>query len=198
MKFGYTRVSTAMQAREGTSLESQKARLIDAGVQEAHIFTDEGVSGAKSSRPALDKMLSQLREEDEVVVPSLSRLGRNHTDLMILVSRLRSLGVEVSFLSEGFDTRTAAGRMMLGVFGALAEMERELIAERTALGRERARALGRLGGRPKKYDARTLARVRRMERTDDLTVKERASALGIPVASYYVLRKRLRDQDAAA
>ena len=76
MRFGYTRVSTAMQAREGTSLESQKARLIDAGVQEAHIFTDEGVSGAKASRPALEKLLDRLRDGDEVIVPSLSRLGR--------------------------------------------------------------------------------------------------------------------------
>ncbi|RCS86653.1 recombinase family protein [Brachybacterium alimentarium] len=198
MKFGYTRVSTTMQAREGTSLESQKARLIDAGVQEAHIFTDEGVSGAKASRPALEKLLDRLRDGDEVIVPSLSRLGRNLTDLMNLVSRLRSYGVEVAFLSEGFDTRTATGRAMLGIFGALAEMEREQIAERTALGRERARALGRLGGRPKKYDARTLEKVRRMEGTDDLTVRERASALGIPVASYYVLRKHLQEQDAAA
>ena len=198
MKFGYTRVSTAMQAREGTSLESQKARLIDAGVQETHIFTDEGVSGAKANRPALEKLLDRLRDGDEVIVPSLSRLGRNLTDLMNLVSRLRSYGVEVAFLSEGFDTRTATGRAMLGIFGALAEMEREQIAERTALGRERARALGRLGGRRKKYDARTLEKVRRMEGTDDLTVRERASALGIPVASYYVLRKRLQEQDAAA
>lgn len=198
MKFGYTRVSTAMQAREGTSLESQKARLIDAGVQETHIFTDEGVSGAKANRPALEKLLDRLRDGDEVIVPSLSRLGRNLTDLMNLVSRLRSYGVEVAFLSEGFDTRTATGRAMLGIFGALAEMEREQIAERTALGRERARALGRLGGRRKKYDARTLEKVRRMEGTDDLTVRERASALGIPVASYYVLRKRLLEQDAAA
>lgn len=198
MKFGYTRVSTTMQAREGTSLESQKARLIDAGVQEAHIFTDEGVSGAKASRPALEKLLDRLRDGDEVIVPSLSRLGRNLTDLMNLVSRLRSYGVEVAFLSEGFDTRTATGRAMLGIFGALAEMEREQIAERTALGRERARALGRLGGRPKKYDARALEKVRRMEGTDDLTVRERASALGIPVASYYVLRKHLQEQDAAA
>ena len=198
MKFGYTRVSTAMQAREGTSLESQKARLIDAGVQETHIFTDEGVSGAKANRPALEKLLDRLRDGDEVIVPSLSRLGRNLTDLMNLVSRLRSYGVEVAFLSEGFDTRTATGRAMLGIFGALAEMEREQIAERTALGRERARALGRLGGRRKKYDARTLEKVRRMEGTDDLTVRERASALGIPVASYYVLRKHLQEQDAAA
>ena len=172
--------------------------MIDAGVQETHIFTDEGVSGAKANRPALEKLLDRLRDGDEVIVPSLSRLGRNLTDLMNLVSRLRSHGVEVAFLSEGFDTRTATGRAMLGIFGALAEMEREQIAERTALGRERARALGRLGGRPKKYDARTLEKVRRMEGTDDLTVRERASALGIPVASYYVLRKRLQEQDAAA
>ena len=87
---------------------------------------------------------------------------------------------------------------MLGVFGALAEMEREQIAERTALGRERARALGRVGGRPRKYDDKTLDRVRRIEAKPDLTVKQRALLLGIPLASYYVLRRQVKARDAEA
>lgn len=191
MKFGYSRVSTRGQVVSGTSLDEQQEALTRAGVEEKNIFTDAGVSGAKKERPGLDAMLSRLREGDEVVVPSLSRLGRSLADLMTLVDRLRNMGVEVSFLSEGFDTRTVTGRAMLGVFGALAEMEREQIAERTALGRERARALGRVGGRPRKYNNSTLEKVARMERHDGLTVKQRAAALGIPAASYYVLRKRL-------
>lgn len=191
MKFGYARVSTRSQAVRGTSLDEQREALIAAGVDEKDIFCDAGVSGARATRPQLEEMMKRLRKGDEVLVPSLSRLGRNLGDLMTLVNRLRSGGVEVGFLREGFDTRTTTGRAMMGIFGALAEMEREQIAERTTLGRERARALGRVGGRPRKYSDATLEKVARMERNDGLTVKQRAAALGIPVASYYVLRKRL-------
>lgn len=190
MKFGYTRVSTRGQARTGYSLQAQRDVLIQSGVNEANIFEDAGVSGAKRSRPALDEMLSKLRPDDEVIVPTLSRLGRNLTDLMRLVETLSKQQVTVRFLSESIDTSSATGRMMIGIFGAVAEMEREQIAERTALGRERSKALGRTGGRPKKYGAETLKGVARMEENSGLTVKQRAAALGIPLASYYVLRKQ--------
>lgn len=190
MKFGYTRVSTRGQARTGYSLQAQRDVLIQSGVSEANIFEDAGVSGAKRSRPALNEMLSKLRPDDEVIVPALSRLGRNLTDLMQLVETLSKQQVTVRFLSESIDTSSATGRMMIGIFGAVAEMEREQISERTALGRERAKALGRTGGRPKKYDADTLKHVARMEENSGLTVKQRAAALGIPLASYYVLRKQ--------
>lgn len=190
MKFGYTRVSTRGQARTGYSLQAQRDALIQSGVDEANIFEDAGVSGAKRSRPALDEMLNKLRPDDEVVVPALSRLGRNLTDLMRLVETLTKQQVTVRFLSESIDTSSATGRMMIGIFGAVAEMEREQIAERTALGRERSKALGRTGGRPKKYGSDTLKHIARMEENSGLTVKQRAAALGIPLASYYVLRKQ--------
>lgn len=197
MKFGYVRVSTRGQARTGTSLDTQRNALRTAGVEDANIFADAGVSGAKSSRPALDEMLSRLREGDEVIVPSLSRLGRSLTDLMALVSRLREGGVTVRFLSEGFDTESVSGRLMIGIFGAVAEMEREQTLERTALGRQRARQMGRLVGRPKVYGAATLEQVRKMEENRSLTTAQRAAALQMPRSTYYRLLKQLRENGAS-
>lgn len=195
MKFGYARVSTANQAKYGYSLEDQESKLLKAGVEESNIFIDEGVSGAKSSRPQLDRMLDKVRHGDVIVSPSLSRLSRNLNDLIHLVNSQRSQGVEFLILAEGIDTTKAAGRLQMGIFGSLAEYERELIKERTAIGLERARAAGKLGGRKPKYGSATLKKVERVSSMPALTVKERAAACGVSVATYYRLLKQLENND---
>ena len=183
--YGYCRVSTAAQAREGTSLDSQKEALEKAGAE--RIFTDAGVSGAKVSRPALDEMLDHLREGDTVIVAKLDRMGRSLSHLIALVETFQKKGVVFRSLSEGIDSGTPAGRLMLGVFGALAEFERDRIAERTSIGREAARAAGRRGGRPRKYDRALAEKARRLQSSEGLTAKERAAALGVSVATFYRL-----------
>ncbi len=110
------------------------------------IFGDK-ISGTKSDRPGLKKLLRTLSEGDTLVVWKLDRLGRSMRHLVILVEELRERGINFRSLTDAIDTSTPMGRFFFHVMGALAEMERELIVERTRAGLEAARAKGRIGGR---------------------------------------------------
>lgn len=185
MIFGYIRVSTAQQAREGTSLLSQRDILGQAGAE--RYFEDAGKSGALKSRPALDEMLIHLRPGDTVVVAKLDRLGRSLSHLIELIEHFQKNSITFKSVSEGIDSSTSAGRLMIGVFGALAEFERDRIEERTSAGRAAARAKGKMGGRPRKFDNETVLKAQRIHGNPDLTSKEKALALGVSVATYYRL-----------
>src|SRR5580765_3031343 len=140
----YCRVSTASQAIDGTSLESQLETCRDHCERNGWVtlpepFVDGGVSGALASRPQLDAMvaLAECGEIDVVVVSRLDRLGRSVLHLATLVQRLDELGVRVVVVSGGVDTSTPTGRLLLTILGALAEFERVLIQERTTEGLHR-------------------------------------------------------------
>jgi DNA invertase Pin-like site-specific DNA recombinase len=145
MKIGYARVSTTEQ-----NLELQLDALAKAGCD--RIFEDQA-SGAKMARPGLDQALSHLREGDALVIWKLDRLGRTIRGLIELVGELRDRGIGFRSLTEGFDTSTPGGRLIFHIFAALAEMERDLIRERTQAGLAAARARGRNGGRKPKLSA---------------------------------------------
>ena len=151
-RIGYQRVSSDRQVTLG-----QRARLEAAGVD--RIFSDEAQSGRKASRPEFDKMLDFLRAGDQLVVVRLDRLGRSVKNLIELVEKLREKGVDLIVLDQGIDTSTPAGRFFFHVLAALAEMEADLIRERTMDGLAAARAHGNLGGRPKSYAQETVAAV---------------------------------------
>ena len=120
MRFGYTRVSTVAQ-----TLHQQHDALKAAGVSK--IYSDT-MSGARDDRPGLAALTDQLRPGDTAVVWKLDRLGRNMLDILETVKRLTDQGVTLVSKSDGIDSSTAAaGRMMIGVLGSLAEYERELI-----------------------------------------------------------------------
>ncbi len=143
MKVGYARVSTDDQ-----SLALQLDALKLAGCE--RIFEDRGVSGSSTSRPALNRVLSVLRPGDTLLTWKLDRLGRSLAHLIALTSALEQQGVAFVSLSEAIDTRSASGRLLFHVMGALAEFERSLIAERTRAGIAAARGRGRSIGRPLK------------------------------------------------
>lgn len=144
MKFGYARVSTKDQ-----NIGMQVDALVDAGVERENIFTDEGVSGRRSSRPGLDAMLDKLREGDEVVVWRLDRLGRSMIHVAQLGEDFKNQGVGFKSISDGVDTSSSTGRLMFNLLVSVAEYERELIVERTTAGLASARAQGKTGGRKK-------------------------------------------------
>jgi DNA invertase Pin-like site-specific DNA recombinase len=119
----------------------------------------EVVSGAKADRPVLDALLADLRQGDVLVIWKLDRLGRDLRHLVNTVHDLTARGVGLKVLTghgAAIDTTTAAGKLVFGIFAALAEFERELIAERTIAGLASARARGRKGGRPFKMTAAKL------------------------------------------
>ena len=139
MLVGYVRVSTNDQ---NTAL--QKNALECAGCE--LIFEDK-ISGKTSERPGLKKLLKVLACGDTLIVWKLDRLGRSMRHLVILIEELRQRGINFRSLTDSIDTSTPMGRFFFHVMGALAEMERELIVERTRAGLEAARAQGRIGGR---------------------------------------------------
>ena len=146
MLIGYARISKT----DGTQvLDLQKDALIVAGVKEKDIYQDEA-SGKRDERPGLQSCLKALREGDTLVVWKLDRLGRNLRHLINTVQDLADRGVGFRVLTgkgAEIDTTTASGKLIFGIFAALAEFERELIRERTVAGLKAARARGRKGGR---------------------------------------------------
>ena len=135
---GYARVSTDEQAREGVSLEAQVARIrayaIAKELELVDVLTDNGISGKTLERPALREVLKRCErgEVGHVVVVKLDRLTRRTRDLLALVDDLfLARHIELHSVSESLDTSTPHGRFVLTLFGGLAQMERELIGERT-------------------------------------------------------------------
>ena len=149
MLIGYVRVSKA-DGSQTTDL--QKDALIAAGVYENHIYEDKA-SGKHDARPGLDAALKALREGDTLVIWKLDRLGRDLRHLVNTVHDLENRQIGFKVLSghgASIDTTTPAGKLVFGIFAALAEFERELISERTKAGLASARARGRSGGAPYK------------------------------------------------
>ncbi|WOA51340.1 recombinase family protein [Dickeya solani] len=139
MLIGYARVSTSDQ-----NTELQKNALVGANCE--LIFEDQA-SGKNARRPRLKRALRKLKRGDTLIVWKLDRLGRSVRDLITMVSDLQAHGIHFRSLTDAIDTTTPAGRFFFHVMSALAEMERELIVERTRAGLAAARAAGRIGGR---------------------------------------------------
>jgi DNA invertase Pin-like site-specific DNA recombinase len=146
MKYGYARVSPGGKSE---SVDAQARQLTKAGCQK--VFRDVHVSGAKTDRAQLRRLLEELEADDVVMVTRLDRLARSTRDLLNVLATIT--GKKAGFKSLGdawADTTTSHGRLMLTVLGGLAEFERDLIRARTGEGRERAKARGvKMGRRPK-------------------------------------------------
>ncbi|SDK14837.1 MULTISPECIES: recombinase family protein [Bradyrhizobium] len=156
MEFGYARVSS-----EGQSLTAQVAELKAAGCHEIY---QEKISGAKSHRKQLTRLIARLGQGDVLVVTRLDRLARSTRDLLNLLGTIADKGTGFRSLRDAWaNTETPHGRLMLTVLGGLAEFERELIRSRTGEGRARARARGVVMGRKPKltYHQRQEAIARR-------------------------------------
>lgn len=155
MLIGYMRVSKADGSQ---STDLQRDALLAAGVDQAQLYEDQA-SGKREDRPGLTSCLKALREGDTLMVWKLDRLGRNLRHLINTVHDLTARGVGLKVLTgqgAAIDTTSAAGKLVFGIFAALAEFERELISERTVAGLASARARGRKGGRPFKMTAAKL------------------------------------------
>ena len=183
---GYTRVSTVSQ-----TLDQQNAALEAAGAVKT--FSDT-MSGARDDRPGLAALMDYVREGDTVVVWKLDRLGRNTLHILETVKALTDRGVTLVSVTDGIDSSTPSGRMMIGVLGSLAEYERELVKERTALKRQQSRANGARFGRPKSVnDLVHMATAKRMK-ADGHTARDIAKFLGVSRATLY---RYLKADDAA-
>ena len=184
MLLGYTRISKADGSQ---ALDLQRDALISAGVEESHIYEDK-MSGRHDRRPGLDACLKALRKGDTLVVWKLDRLGRNLRHLIELIENLSAKNIGLKVLTgqgAAIDTTRPEGKLVFGIFAALAEFERELIVERTRAGLAAARARGRTGGRPRKM---TPSKIRMaMAAMSDSNAKAHlvAQELGITTTTLY-------------
>jgi DNA invertase Pin-like site-specific DNA recombinase len=156
MLIGYMRVSKA-DGSQTTDL--QRDALLAAGVESERLY-EELASGSQDTRPGLDAALKSLRAGDTLVVWKLDRLGRNLRHLVNTIHDLTERGIGFKVLTgqgASINTTTPSGKLVFGIFAALAEFERELTSERTKAGLASARARGRAGGAPRKM---TVAKLR--------------------------------------
>ena len=185
----YARVSTS---NNGQSPEMQLRELREycerRGWTVAGEYVDAGISGAKDRRPELDRLMADAhkRRFDVVAVWKFDRFARSVSHLLRALDTFRVLGIEFVSLSESLDTATPAGRMVFTVLGAVAELERSLIAERVRAGLRNARAKGKLLGRPRVVvDATQVARLR----ASGLSWPKVARELGVSVGTAYQAAK---------
>ncbi|HBX2091247.1 MULTISPECIES: recombinase family protein [Klebsiella] len=176
MLIGYARVSTGDQ-----NLDLQKNALVRAECEQ--IFEDTA-SGKNPRRPGLRRAIRRLKPGDSLVVWKLDRLGRSVRDLISLVSELQDKGIHFRSLTDSIDTSTPAGRFFFHVMSALAEMERELIVERTRAGLAAAREQGRVGGRRRVMTTEVVERCRRMLE-NGATRHQIADVIGVGVKTIY-------------
>lgn len=176
MLIGYARVSTEEQ-----ELSLQQDALTKAGCE--RIFADK-LSGTRTKRPGLDEALSHVRSGDVLVVWKLDRLGRSIKDLIHFVEELEEKGVQFRSLTDGIDTTTAAGRFFFHMMAALAQMERELIRERTRAGLAAAKERGRVGGRPRKMTKAKMEAAKALLESGT-PIKDIAKSLEISVPTLY-------------
>lgn len=174
--FGYARVSTEQQCldRQLDMLEKYSVDMI----------FNEKMTGTKRSRPELEKLLERLTEGDTVVVESLSRLGRSTKDLIWLMETFNSKGVNLVSLKESIDTTTSTGKLLFTLMSALAQFERDVIADRTREGLASARARGRKGGRPT-TDKEKLRKAVKLYRSGEYSVKEISEMTGVRRSTLY-------------
>ncbi len=186
MKVGYVRISTREQntARQDVLMEKL-------GVERVYV---DKLSGKDTQRPELQKMMDFVREGDTVVVESFSRFARNLRDFLELTESLEKKGVKFISQKENIDTCGAAGRLMLQIFGALAEFERETILERQAEGIAIAKAEGRMTGRPRKA-VDTFETVYQEYREKKISASEGARRLKIARSTWYRKVREYEDKE---
>lgn len=176
MHIGYARVSTHDQ-----NLAMQIEALKSIGCE--RIYEDQ-VSGLRVERPGLNKAMEQLREGDTFVIWKLDRLGRSVKDLIEFVASIEEKKIHFKSITDQIDTSTSMGRFFFHVMAGLAQMERELIVERTRAGLESARQRGRIGGRKRRMTDSKIESAKQLL-SKGIPPKDVANDLGVSIPTLY-------------
>lgn len=184
MKYGYARVSTPDQS---LSLQLDALRLY--GVDS---ICEEKISGKRKSKPVLDRLIDKLKLGDQLVVWKLDRLGRRTCELMLLQESLEKRNIALVSLTEHLDTSSPIGKFAFHILCCVAEMERNIISERTIAGLNSARAKGRIGGRPSGLSEAAKRKAKKAKneyyiylKNKDMTIDDVCRKVGISRATLY-------------
>ena len=187
----YARVSTSNHGQDVSMQTRELRQFCEArGWVVASEYLDEGISGAKDSRPELNRLMADAHKHrfDAIVVWKFDRFARSVSHLLRALETFKALGVEFVSLSEQVDTSTPTGKMIFTVLGAVAELERSLIAERVRAGLRNARAKGKKLGRPRvRVDAAKVAALRAQGHSWPKIARE----LGVSVGTVYQAARSL-------
>ena len=188
---GYARVSTRQQ-----STDRQQADLLAAGVRRDDLYVDQGVSGARASRPQFDRALDALMEGDTLVITTLDRLGRSTQNMLAFADELRSRGAGLRVLNLGggdVDTATPMGSMLFTIMAALAQMEHEIKRERVTDSIIKRREAGKdLGGRPRRVTDSQIRSAVHLVKSGEPAAQV-ARDLGMSRATFYRRSRALAD-----
>ena len=185
MIYGYARVSTSGQDKNGNSLPDQERQLKEAGCS---VIYHDSYTGTKMERPEFSKLLSLLRRGDRLVVTKLDRFARTTSGGLDTIKELLGRGVSVHILNMGLINNTPTGQLMVTMLLAFAEFERNMIIERTTSGKAVARATKpgwREGRKEKVLDENMVLEFREKIKKGEATVSECCKRLGISRATWY-------------
>ena len=194
MIYGYARVSTLGQARDGNSLEVQKERLLQAGATELYF---DAYTGTKKDRPEFNKMMERLENGDTLIVTKVDRLTRSLIQGQNIVTELKNRGVTVNILNFGIINNTPSGILMLQIFMAFSEFERNSIVERTQDGKESARKNDpnfRDGRPPREIEG--LDVVYLQYKRKEITLEDALAILDIPRSTWFYRVRGLKEASA--
>ena len=189
MVYGYARVSSDKQNNYGTSLQDQVSVLKANG---AEIVYSDHYTGTKMSRPEFDKLVGLLRDGDTLIVTKLDRLGRTSEGMIHLIKDLLARNITVKVLNMGTIENTPVGKMIVTFLAGFAEMERDLIMERTMAGRAYKKATDpsyREGRKPKEYDEVLFNELRIKVANGEITARNAAKMLGVGKSTWYEIIK---------
>lgn len=185
MIYGYARVSTTKQAKDGNSLDAQKELLIANGAQK--IYAD-AFTGKTADRPQYKKMIEELQSGDTLIITKLDRIARSVNQGTAMIDELLNTGITVNVLNMGKIDNTPTGKLIWTVMLAFAEFERQMIVERTQEGKRIARTKpGYKEGRPKKYKKDQITHA--MQLLEEYSYTQVANMTGISKATLYRARK---------
>ena len=175
MIYGYARVSTQGQAKDGNSLEAQEKALRESGANEIYV---DAFTGTKTDRPEFDKLMNKIQKGDTLIVTKLDRFARSMSQGSELVSDLIERGIKVYILNIGVMDNTPSSKLIRNVFFAFAEFERDMIVERTMEGKAIAKQNPDFReGRPKKYSRKQIEHA--LELLDSNSYKQVEDLTGI-------------------
>ena len=187
MIYGYARVSTLGQAKDGNSIEAQEKLLKEHG---ASVIFADAFTGTKCNRPQFNILLKQLQPGDTLIVTKLDRIARSTQQGCQLVGQLLDRGIRINVLNLGIMDNTPTGKLIRTILFAFAEFERDMIVERTAEGKAIARERGNFKeGRPKK-PVENFEKVHKKQKTGEITVKSACRELNISKTQWYRLCKQ--------